>query len=457
MTKVYVGASALKEMETKKLQFEETAQSDYGVVYFIENGKLMGTNKSNGVTKERQPELDFYTTQRFVEYSPLVEGMKAVIKNLDGITSSTIQKGDIVELLGNKEYDETVRVKTLRDNDTRWLFMSRLEIATDADIEAFENKMRAEKFSVGKYAKVTGYDATREHNGAHSFIKGEIIKLNAKYGEMNYGASSVTNDRRSSIRIEDMEIVTETEALEKMVDNAKAGDIVVITKNEGNEYSRTGDVVEIERNDRGNQGFRVKHVNGRDAGYKHRRNVRMATQDEISEFNRKKERLERESAIEESKKVRRNDIVVITKGTNNYGVAEGGVYRVGGRCTNHVHLMDAYGRSKGIMNNGEFKLATPATKANFLDEEKVAKGWAKLDRKVGELRDGDIVVFGKETGGQFGEGAIAEISNVSDKGSHFNFKLQGDVAGAYVHSGRKSWVTELIATKESRLGLTVTK
>lgn len=455
MTKVYVGASALKEMETKKLQFEETVDSDYGVVYFIENGKLMGTNKSNGVTKERQPELDFYTTQRFVEYNALKKGVKAVLIDVDGY--SQLQLGDIVEIIMEKEFDGTIRVKTLRDNGDRWLYEHRMRVATEAEIKAFENAMLAEKFAVGKYAKVTGYDATREHNGAHSFIKGEIIKLNSKYSEMNYGASSVTNDRTSSIRIEDMEIVTEEEALKKAVDNAKAGDIVVITNNEGNEYSRTGDVVEIERNDRGNQGFRVKHANGRDAGYKHRRNVRMATQGEIDAFNAKKERLEREKAIEESKKVRRNDIIVITKGSNGYGVAEGELYRVGGRCTNHVHLLDAYGRSKGIMNNGEFKLATPASKVNFLDEEKVAKQWAKLDRKVGELRDGDIVVFSEETGGQFRAGSIGEIFNVSDSGEHFNFKLQGDVAGAYSHSGRKRWVAELISTKESRLGLKVSK
>ncbi|ABY46801.1 hypothetical protein [Bacillus mycoides] len=523
MTQVYVGASALKEMEAKKLQFEENQNSDYGVIYFIENGKLMGTNKSDGRTRERQPELDFYTTQRFVEYSELKEGVKAIVVDASGNESISLR--DIVEI---KEVSTiTFGVHNLRTGDRIRLNKERLRVATDEDIKAFETKLRTEKFSVGKFAKVTDVKATERHNGAHSFKTGEIIKLTYKYSEMSFEGESVERLQTNSIRVEDMVIVDEETALQMQVKVAKVGDIVVILKNEGNQHSKVGDIVEIQKFDRGSEGFRMLHADGKDASYKHRRNVRMATTQEIADFNKAKEdaklvikqgdyarvikndsfrvgdvvkvgrfdgihfsavkagdndgdfhyideRGEVEKITEEeyneakrkedAKRVKRGDVVVVVTSYNRH--EEGTIGKVRSRCNGHIHLNNAEGDNMGgTLRDGKYRLATSEEKAEFQKKEaefeiqrKEKAEWAKLGREVGELRNGDVVVFGTNTyANGFDKGSIAEIRNVS-KNSYgtyrFDFGRQGQ---GLIGAGNSTHVQEIIATKESRVSLKLSK
>ncbi|MED3275424.1 hypothetical protein BK703_16745 [Bacillus thuringiensis serovar silo] len=520
MTKVYVGASALKEMESKKLQFEENANSDYGVVYFIENGKLMGTNKSNGKTHERQPELDFYTTQRFVEFNEFKKGSIVVV--IDETYSNSIPVGTIGEVTEDHvAIDNTLRV-TFTDihgvERSAWFFPRRLRMASNEETKVFESAQRAKEFAEGKYARVMANDETRRMYGAHAFETGEIIKLVERYDSTGYRGESVKRSTKSSIRIEDMEIVEETVALKEMAKNATTGDIVYITKDNGNSYTSVGDIVKVTKEKYNGTAVDIEKADGSRAGFKYKENVRMATEAEKEKFEQAREdarltikegdfarvikndsfrigdvvrigefdgmhfeaypvngaawqyidkRGEVEKITEEeyneakrkedAKKVERGNVVVVTKSTHR--ISEGQVAKVRTRCTGHIHLNDAQGKDLGSVTDGLFRLATSQEQAEFAKKEAeftTQAEWAKLGREVGELRDGDIVVLGNENpGGNFRKGSIVEIHDVTDKGKHFSFNLQG--GRTYDHVGNKRWVSELIATKESRVGLTVTK
>lgn len=514
MTKVYVGASALKEMETKKLQFEDNQNSDYGVVYFVENGKLMGMNKSNGKTHERQPELNFYTTQRFVEFNEFKKGSIVVVtddRNHDGIPVGTIAKVTKDDV----KVDGTLQLELFdRDGDLRhpWFYPQRVRMASNEETKAFETAQRAKDFAEGKYARVISNDATRRHYGAHIFQTGEIIKLVERYDSTGYRAEEVKRSTKSSIRIEDMEIVEETVALKEMVKNAEAGDIVYIVIDNGNTYTNVGDIVKVTGTKYNDTAVNIVKADGSHAGLKYKENIRMATEAEKEKFVKAvedarltvkegdyarvitnssvfakgtvvklgrfdgmhfqghpvggrtwqyiDERGEVEKITEEeyneakrkedAKRVKRGDVVVLTQAISGLQADEMGTVRT--RCTNHIHVNNAEGKDAGTAHDGKFRLATDEEKEAF---EKQGE-WTKLGREVGELRDGDIVVLGNESlGGKFHKGSIVEIHNVSNKGAHFYFNLQG--GRTYDHGGNKRWVSEIIATKESRVSLTVTK
>ncbi|PKJ52676.1 hypothetical protein [Bacillus sp. SN10] len=513
MTKVYVGASALKEMESKKLQFEENANSEYGVIYFVENGKLMGTNKSNGKTYERQPELSFYTTQRFVEFKEFNKGDFVVV--IDESYSKSIPVGTIGEVKEDHvAIDNTLRVDLIdRDGDARspWFYPHRLRKATEAEVQSFKTAQRAKDFAKGKYARVISNDATRRMYGAHAFETDSIIELVERYDSTGYRGKDVKRSTQSSIRIEDMEIVEENVALAEMAKNAKAGDIVRITKDNGNSYTSVGDIVKVTKEKYNGTAVDIEKADGSRAGFKYKENIRMATQAEKEKFEKAVEdarlvvnegdyaRVITNSSVfakgtvvklgrfdgmhfqgypvsgrtwqyidkrgevekiteeeyneakrkEDAKRVKRGDVVVVTKSTHR--ISEGQIAKVRTRCRGHVHLNDEQGKDLGTIDDGLFRLATAKEKEEF---EKQGE-WAKLGRKVGELRNGDIVAFGSDTGGQFRKGSLAEIFNVTGNGDHFNFKLHGD--NGYSHSGRKGWVSELIATKEGRANITVNK
>ncbi|WP_412036374.1 hypothetical protein [Bacillus pacificus] len=527
MTKVYVGASALKEMESKKLQFEENANSEYGVIYFVENGKLMGTNKSNGKTYERQPELSFYTTQRFVEFKEFNKGDFVVV--IDESYSKSIPVGTIGEVKEDHvAIDNTLRVDLIdRDGDARspWFYPHRLRKATEAEVQSFKTAQRAKDFAKGKYARVISNDATRRMYGAHAFATGDIIELVERYDSTGYRGKEVKRSMQSSIRIEDMEIVEESVALTEMAKNAKAGDIVYIIKNNGNSYTSVGDIVKVTKEKYNGTAVDIEKADGSHAGFKYKENIRMATQAEKAkfvkavedarltikegdfarvikndsfrigavvkvgrfdgmhfeghpvdggewryidergevekiteeEYNKAKEEFEAKYAKDN---VMRKDIVVVLESGNRRNK----VGRVRTRCHGHIHLNEVDGKNMGSsVQDGNYRLATDEEKAEFATKEaefeikrKEEAQWAKLGREVGELRDGDIVVLGNESpGGNFRKGSIVEIHNVTNEGKNFSFNLQG--GRTYDHVGNKRWVSELIATKESRVGLTVTK
>lgn len=527
MTKVYVGASALKEMESKKLQFEENANSDYGVVYFIENGKLMGTNKSNGKTQERQPELDFYTTQRFVEFCEFKKGSIVVV--IDETYSNSIPVGTIGKITDDHvAIDNTLRVNFTDIHGVErsaWFFPRRLRMASNEETKVFESAQRAKEFAEGKYARVTANDETRRMYGAHVFETGEIIKLVERYDSTGYRGESVKRSTKSSIRIEDMEIVEETVALTEMAKNATTGDIVYITKDNGNSYTSVGDIVKVTGTKYNDTAVNIEKADGSKAGFKYKENVRMATEAEKEkfekavedvrltikegdfarvikndsfqigdvvkvgefdgmhfeahpvdggewryidergevekiteeEYNKAKEEFEAKYAKDN---VMRKDIVVVLESGNRRNK----VGRVRTRCIGHVHLNDVDGNNMGAsVQDGKYRLATDGEKAEFATKEaefeikrKEEAQWVKLGRKVGELRDGDVVEFNQSTGGAgFGTGSLAEIYNVRHDSKHFSFNMIGDRTNRY--SGSTSWVKRLIATKESRVDLTVTK
>lgn len=511
MTKVYVGATALKEMETKKLQFEENKDSDYGVVYFIEGGKLMGTNKSNGKTEERQPAVDFYTTQRFVEFHEFKKGSIVVIA--DNSNHSSIPVGTIGEVVKDDvEVDGTLQLELFdKYGDLRhpWFYPRRLQMASNEQVKAFETAKRAKDFAEGKFARVTGNAMTGRMYGVHVFETGEIIKLVERYDSTGYRGESVKRSTKSSIRIEDMEIVEETVALTELAKDAKAGDIVYIVKDKGNGYTTEGDIVKVTGTKYSNTAVDIEKADGSRAGFKYKENIRMATQAEKEKFEKAVEdaklkveegdfarviashsmfkvgtvvrvghfdgmhfqghpvsgdswqyidkRGEVEKITEEeyneakrkedAKKVERGDVVVVAKSTHR--ISEGQIAKVRTRCRGHVHLNDEQGKDLGTINDGLFRLATAKEKEVF---EKQGE-WAKLGRKVGELRDGDIVEFNQSTGGNgFDKGSLAEIFNVRN-GEDFNYRKIGDKNNRY--SGSVRWVARLIATKETRVDITL--
>ncbi|WP_255289501.1 hypothetical protein [Bacillus cereus] len=407
------------------------------------------------------------------------------------------------------QIDGTLQLELFdKDGDLRqpWFYPRRVRMASNEEVKAFETAQRAKDFAEGKYARVISNDATRLNYGAHAFATGDIIKLVERYDSTGYRGEEVKRSTKSSIRIEDMEIVEETVALKEMAKDAKAGDIVYIVTDRGNRYTNVGDLVKVTGTKYNDTAVDIEKADGSPAGFKYKENIRMATQAEKDKFEKAvedvrltikegdfarvikndsfqigdivkvgrfdgmhfmahpvtgngwryiDERGEVEKITEEeyneakgkedAKKVKRGEVVVVTKSTHR--ISEGQIAKVRTRCHGHVHLNDEQGKDLGTINDGLFRLATAKEKEVF---EKQGE-WAKLGRKVGELRDGDIVAFGKDTGGQFRKGSLAEIRNVD--GRHFNFKLHGD--NGYSHSGNITWVAELIATNEGRANLTL--
>ncbi len=150
--------------------------------------------------------------------------------------------------------------------------------------------------------------------------------------------------------------------------------------------------------------------------------------------------------VSEAKKKKRyeptsGDIVVITGNTNSSRNEIGDIGKVGRVRLGNAEV-DVIGKTEGNGNWTKFSEMRPATDEEKAEYERAAK-FAKLGRKPGEFKKGDIVRLNQNSGAD-SEGTVVEIA--SDKARTY-IGVDGDT-----YLSEAEWF-ELIAPVESRVDI----
>jgi hypothetical protein len=180
----------------------------------------------------------------------------------------------------------------------------------------------------------------------------------------------------------------------------------------------------------------LRKANGEFAGYANADALRQITEAEYSAAIAPKD--PRDAFV-------KGDKVRLVSGAGKsglYGFTEGNIYTVNNPETTQweskrigIEGADNYGYA---LPEQLVKLTAEDVAAIEKEAQETAK-WAAIGRKVGELKDGDVVQFTQSTGAsEFPTGSVAVIHNV--RGIRFNFD---------VYEGLAQWVT-LITPVEQR-------
>lgn len=186
----------------------------------------------------------------------------------------------------------------------------------------------------------------------------------------------------------------EVEAYEKAAHKASfaVGDYVKVTNDFCDEVVSVGDICEIVHDDGSYLPFKLKRLtDGKISGYMYAHGLVKATDAEIAKAT--------------APKLKAGDFVKITSGTPS--IIEGEIYEVLRDDENELHIIDKDGDSRW------FPLALGRAKYEIVDAE-TAK-WAKLGRKVNEVKVGDLVEITDKCGAA-NVGEIVKVKRAVEQG-----------------------------------------
>jgi hypothetical protein len=295
-----------------------------------------------------------------------------------------------------------------------------------------------ERLKVGEYAKVISEDPIDGSSPCRAVILGSIHKITDDDGSKTpYWMTRVTDGEISVSKAERLVRATDAEvaAAKKSVERTKAigefadgGYAVIIRKNPYCMHGfSNGDYVVVTPKsllDGGRSALTIKDAKG-SGGFCNADALRKITREEYEEATKPKPEFnvgDHAKVVRDVMEYRTGDVVKITS-DNSTGligtIFDFKVDRVGKNTYGYINAKDIE--------------KVPAEEAK----------WATIGRKVGELKDGDVVEFTKNTGAlDYPKGSIAIIRNLH--GNDFDF---GD---SYL--GDTSWV-KLVTPVEQRFDL----
>lgn len=311
----------------------------------------------------------------------------------------------------------------VRDDDDYVLFC-KVSASTDPSLEervsSAEGEIESLKSDVAKLKGEAGYvriDADEANVGDYvKFDDPPDYLTDEEYYEIvrfdSYRDPWITDDDGDEYDASNRDFVfyrkvsAVTAEAEPKPERLKVGDYAKVVGN-SNGFSETGSIVKITVDDGSECPFKITFLNGEYAGWCREESLVRATDEEVAEAKDAAARA----------KFKRGAKVRLLSGGGPYplrGFENGKIYEVGYNNFDHPE-----GKRIRIVGDAErFGYATP-DQLEILSEEEVAEierqqveeaKWAKIGRKVGEYKNGDVVRY------DYGDNEICEVVDDTEEG-----------------------------------------